>query len=530
MALGVAVATAVLTGALLVGDSVRGSLRDLTLQRLGRIDSALVTGHMFRAALADELAADAEFEAAIHRAEPAILMTGTLQAGSGKDAARATRVNVIGCRESFWSLGQGGPAKPLAANEVAITEPLARELGVKAGDELLLRIPTSGRDSGRQPAGRKGRHFETAADFASAAVLPPRGLARFGLMPSQHLPRNVFVPLDDAARAARKAGQGECDSRGAPDADRASDEAASRRLRPQPSSRELEDYGLKVEQLLVAGASTSRLRPTNWCCPTAVVRAAERAFRALGCSRSSRTWPIRSRSARANAERKIPYSTITGVDSTAAIGPLLDEAGQPIVLADDEIVLNRWAADDLQAKVGDTVTVTFYEPESTHGVLREHQPPPTFKLRAIVDLETADGKPTPAADPQAHAGAAGRHRSGFDRDWDLPFELVEKIRPQDEDYWDEYRTTPEGVCLARHGEAACGRAAGARSACCDFRRIGESLRRSDGDRDVYANARPQSRLEAGRRRDDVPAGEAQGLAAASGTTPFDGCSSASVSS
>ena len=32
---GAAVATAVLTGALLVGDSVRGSLRDLTLDRLG---------------------------------------------------------------------------------------------------------------------------------------------------------------------------------------------------------------------------------------------------------------------------------------------------------------------------------------------------------------------------------------------------------------------------------------------------------------------------------------------------------------
>ena len=67
VALGVAVATAVLTGALLVGDSVRGSLRDLTLQRLGRIDSVLVAGHMFRAALADELAADAELQEAISR-------------------------------------------------------------------------------------------------------------------------------------------------------------------------------------------------------------------------------------------------------------------------------------------------------------------------------------------------------------------------------------------------------------------------------------------------------------------------------
>jgi hypothetical protein len=50
VALGVAVATAVLTGALLVGDSVRGSLRDLTLERLGRIDSAIVAVHPFRGA------------------------------------------------------------------------------------------------------------------------------------------------------------------------------------------------------------------------------------------------------------------------------------------------------------------------------------------------------------------------------------------------------------------------------------------------------------------------------------------------
>jgi hypothetical protein len=53
VAMGVAVATAVITGALLVGDSVRGSLRELTLRRLGRIDTALVTGQPFRAALAD---------------------------------------------------------------------------------------------------------------------------------------------------------------------------------------------------------------------------------------------------------------------------------------------------------------------------------------------------------------------------------------------------------------------------------------------------------------------------------------------
>ena len=58
--------------------------------------------------------------------------------------------------------------------------------------------------------------------------------------------------------------------------------------------------------------------------------------------------------------RKIPYSTITGMQSRE--------------IDDDEIVLNDWAADDLGAVVGDEVLVTYYEPETTHGNLREAQP------------------------------------------------------------------------------------------------------------------------------------------------------------
>src|SRR5262245_7899983 len=55
VALGVMAGTTVLTGALLVGDSVRGSLRDLALDRLGRVDEALVTPHFFRQELATEV-------------------------------------------------------------------------------------------------------------------------------------------------------------------------------------------------------------------------------------------------------------------------------------------------------------------------------------------------------------------------------------------------------------------------------------------------------------------------------------------
>ena len=53
---GVAVATAVLTGALLLGDSVRFSLRRLGRLRLGDAGLAMATGEgLFRARLADEI-------------------------------------------------------------------------------------------------------------------------------------------------------------------------------------------------------------------------------------------------------------------------------------------------------------------------------------------------------------------------------------------------------------------------------------------------------------------------------------------
>src|SRR4051795_11665785 len=56
--LGVAVGTAVLTGALLVGDSLRGSLRDRALRRLGGVDYALVAPRFFRDDLRNALRAD----------------------------------------------------------------------------------------------------------------------------------------------------------------------------------------------------------------------------------------------------------------------------------------------------------------------------------------------------------------------------------------------------------------------------------------------------------------------------------------
>ncbi|MFQ5807785.1 MAG: hypothetical protein ACE5I3_15165, partial [Phycisphaerae bacterium] len=91
--LGVVTAAATLTGALLVGDAMRGSLREVAFGRLGRIDYALVAPRFFREALAEEIGAAAGFDRACAQVCPAILARGAAtHAGS---RASVERVNVI---------------------------------------------------------------------------------------------------------------------------------------------------------------------------------------------------------------------------------------------------------------------------------------------------------------------------------------------------------------------------------------------------------------------------------------------------
>ena len=91
---GVAAAVTVLSGALLVGDSVRGSLRALVEQRLGATDLAVVSSEFFRAALADDIAADPSFTREFKGIAPLVAVQGaaTQQAG-GRRSSRWSPVS-----------------------------------------------------------------------------------------------------------------------------------------------------------------------------------------------------------------------------------------------------------------------------------------------------------------------------------------------------------------------------------------------------------------------------------------------------
>src|SRR3954471_23209721 len=94
--LGVAAAVAVLAGALLVGESVRASLRDIAVGRLGRTDVVVSSTGFVREAAADDIRAKAAGSSTV------ALVTATGFVTHEASGKRAGNVLVYGVDERFW--------------------------------------------------------------------------------------------------------------------------------------------------------------------------------------------------------------------------------------------------------------------------------------------------------------------------------------------------------------------------------------------------------------------------------------------
>src|SRR5207247_854589 len=189
--LGAAVGSAVLIGALVLGDSVRGSLRDMALARLGAVQLALAANdRFFRAALADELAHKGLIEGIV---VPAVVLPAT--AARPDDSARANRVQLLGVDDRFWRVSEQPPSfNSPAVDEVILNQPLAAQLGVKTGDRVVLRVARPGRLSREAPISPQ-EDSSVSLRLKVSAVASDAEFGRFSLQSSQLAPFNAFVSL-----------------------------------------------------------------------------------------------------------------------------------------------------------------------------------------------------------------------------------------------------------------------------------------------------------------------------------------------
>lgn len=393
---GAFLASAILSGSLFVGDSVRASLRRVASFRLGQIQAGVLGGDRW---FTEKLARES-------KSVPAILAVGSASAGNGN--VRVNNAQILGVDDSFWSLSPSGKKIAIGSNEIAINEPLARKLNTKTGDSILLRLERPSAISRDAPLSGSTNEQVTLRRTI-AAIVPPQDFGAFQLIASQITPDTAFVALSDLQRQIEMEGRVNA-SLGMLDTDK----------------RTLEDFGLKLTR--VSGGqkeweiSTSRvfLDPIL----AEKLLATPQAYGVL-------TYLVNGIT---SAKGGTPYSMITAADRMNS--SLTDHASR--------ITITQWLADDHNLQIGDDLTLKYF----TVGLGRElKQEEATFKVSKILPM--TDPEVTKAWTPE-FPGVSDVDNC---RDWEpgIPMDM-KAIRDKDEKYWDDYKGTPKGFISLAAGQ------------------------------------------------------------------------------
>ena len=492
---GVATAVAVLSGALLVGDSVRGSLRDLVLYRLGKTESVVTATHFFRAQLATELASRLGNSRGSARLCPLIRAPGvTIAEKSGR---RAQQVEVYGVDDAFWRFHDlpqvGGPGE----RELYVGESLSRELELGRGDTVLLRVEKEHEAPQESFFGHRDDPGRTIR-LTCAGVLARAQLGEFTVRPGRTEGFTAFVPL---SRLQRDLGV----PAGANTLLASGDHGEQGLRAALRSSWTLADAGVSLR--MVPSEGVFAVENPGVLLSDAVARAATEAAERSGIP-ASPVYTYLATTIRCGT-REIPYAVITAADlgsGALAQVPRAAAAGPPPG-AGEALWLNDWAARQLQPQPGDAIDISYYV-WRTGGRLEAEAA--RFRFAGTVQTGAEAG-------PSLAPNFPGITQATTLTDWDPPFPFdLQRIRPEDERYWEEYRTTPKAFIGLERGRSLWHTRFGTATSV----RLRPS---SAGDLQAASRAYAAAlldRLDVEQAGFDVVDVRARGLAAARGSTDF----------
>lgn len=474
--LGVALSTAVLTGAFIVGDSVRGSLRMLTLDRLQAIDYVL-TGDQFIRPEMVPAARDGSYPPAV---VPAILMPHVTAETSLGRRRRSRGVMVVGSDGDFWELGIHPPSRVPNNEEIILNEPLAAALQAKVGDAVTLRLPSSENVPADSPLGRRDDVVRSLPNLKVIEIIPARGLGRFRLRSSQHTPHNAYVSLAALQRTLNEPDRVNtvfAVARGG------ADKGEKHSHPPGPLQPQLSDFGIRRTRGRLEFAdtdvtsviydyhvyATDRLIWSDELAEKLRTRCVDSGLNDETQLGGQEVFTYLATSiTRVGTDQNIPYSMVAAIDEATMAAVLVDADGNALDHpGENEIVLNSWAADDLGAEIGDEIELEYFAPETTHGQPVAERA--RFRLKTIVPVTQPSvaprgnrpaeftQRPSPANDPYLTPTVEGITDENSIRDWDPPFPYDPKrIRRQDDEYWDFYRTTPKAFITLADGRRLWG--------------------------------------------------------------------------
>ncbi len=471
--LGVAVGAAVICGALIVGDSVRYSLEQMTLDRLGNVDYALSGSRFFREEIATNIAEDLSKQpgGGSVKVAPAILLSASLQFEQTSESAAASnnnereepailtagQVNLVGLDERLWKMLYGDVAKLPDENSLVLNRRVADQLKIEDGDELFVYVDVPQTIPQESLLGERDVD-EIVISFpmkVTTIVEPISTLGRFSLQANQQLPLNAYInlsrlqqeldltespvsPRNLLAKPARvNALLISSGKQSAPVQNPVNWEPLANRALKQ--SLKLEDFHARIRPLPEQGYFA--LESERMILEQALSNQAIKTAQEMSVESSAvLVYLANEISNVADPELFSMYSIAAGIpfDNSAPFGPLLNTDQKPVTsLAGNEVAINSWLAQDIQVQPGDEILLK-YHVVGSRGKLPELEE--RFKVAAILPI------PGTLADDRGFTPfVPGITDAKTFADWDQPFPMnTDRITDRDDDYWEGSEEKPDG--------------------------------------------------------------------------------------
>lgn len=461
--LGIALSTAILVGALIIGDSVKYSLQQITNQRLGNTSQVVTAGErLFHQQLAKQITANSTSKAA------ALLRANGFAVIDGGEL-RINQLAVWGVDSTFGYFANDNAAFNLKGNEVAINESFASIANLKAGDEFLLRVNKLNTFPANTPFVAEK---ETTLSFrvTIARILTTNQLGNFNLQNIQSAPRNVFINL------AWMNQQMELENK------------ANVLLLSEGISKEEVTNSLQkswtTDDINLQLRENESLHYTEVISDRVFIEPAAEQFCRVQWPDSKAVFSYFINDFSFNG-KQTPYSFVSTDES----------------LSGQLIKVSQWLAEDLNLKIKDTVRLSYFEIGPLRRLIQKDT---TFIVESIYKQEGE------LADLNLMPVIPGLSDVGNCRDWKtgVPVDL-KKIRPKDEAYWNALKGTPKAFISLNTAQKLWGN------------RFGQSTAiRIDGLKKAELEKTLLSGLQPSQMGYDIKDVKSEGLAAASNGTDF----------
>jgi putative ABC transport system permease protein len=451
---GMAVATAVLTGALMVGDSVRGSLRDLAENRLGFVDHAMMSPRFLDQSLATRLAQTTDFKQRFDSITPGITVRGGAARGDGK--ARTPGVQITALADRF-SVNEG---------ESIINPTLAQALGGQVS-AIRFSLPAPEETPRDATLARRSRNDIIATLTVEKSSVAEKGafLDLFNLAATQRESPSAWVNLKSLQDELDRAEQVNLFLVAAKTGHQSQDDAKALNESLRQIAT-LPNYGLDLQKS--ADKSETVIASKSTYIHPAIVKAAEEVaghieklisfIRMISAFEPGPLAPVLSALeagwVQPHELRRVSVYLVNTVAKNSEPGTrnselhyaiaagISDLAGAP--LATNEIAVNQWTADQMNLKIGDTLRLDYYlrQPNGDLAEVRSDRPGLglTFKVAKILPMSGL------GADPTLTPAYKGLTDADTIADWRPPagLEINKKlVTKADEQYWGKYKAAPK---------------------------------------------------------------------------------------